>query len=170
MPNTYTLIASNTVGSGGAASVIFSSIPSTYTDLVIKISARSNSNAGGTYTELGISFNGSTANFSGRRLYGVGSGIASSDTVTPRAGISNSNTATASAFGNGEIYIPNYASANYKSVSTDSVQETVATTAIAMLTAILWSDTSAINQITLTLGVGNFVEYSTFALYGINKS
>ena len=32
---TYVLIASNTVGSGGASSVTFSSIPATYTDLVV---------------------------------------------------------------------------------------------------------------------------------------
>ena len=35
---TYTLIASNTVGSGGTASIEFNSIPQTYTDLLIKIS------------------------------------------------------------------------------------------------------------------------------------
>jgi len=161
-------ISTVTVGSGGASSIDFINIPQTYTDLVIKTSARSNSNAGGTYTELGVSFNGSTASFTGRRLYGTGA-AAASDTSAPLAGISNSNTATASTFSNGEIYIPNYTSANNKSVSTDSVQETNATTAIAMLTAILWSNTSPINQVTLTLGVGNFVQYSTATLYGIRK-
>ena len=38
---TFTKIASATVGSGGASSIEFTSIPSTYTDLVIKLSMRS---------------------------------------------------------------------------------------------------------------------------------
>jgi hypothetical protein len=40
MANTYTLIASNTLGAS-AASVTFSAIPSTYTDLVVRYSAAS---------------------------------------------------------------------------------------------------------------------------------
>ena len=40
MANTYIKIASNTVGSGGVSSITFSSIPQTYTDLVIKASVR----------------------------------------------------------------------------------------------------------------------------------
>ena len=44
MATTYTLISSVTVGSGGAASIEFTSIPSTYTDLVLKLSARSSRN------------------------------------------------------------------------------------------------------------------------------
>jgi len=42
MPNTMTLIASSTVGAGGSTAITFSSIPSTYTDLVIKHSLRNN--------------------------------------------------------------------------------------------------------------------------------
>ncbi|CAB4173630.1 hypothetical protein UFOVP973_1, partial [uncultured Caudovirales phage] len=41
MANTYVLLNSNTVGVGGTASVTFSSIPQTYTDLMVRISARS---------------------------------------------------------------------------------------------------------------------------------
>ena len=41
---TYTLISSVTVGAGGASSIDFTSIPSTYTDLLVKISARSTLN------------------------------------------------------------------------------------------------------------------------------
>ena len=56
MANTYTLIASNTVGSGGAASISFSSIPSTYTDLLVKISTRDNT---GSFNDMLLTFNGS---------------------------------------------------------------------------------------------------------------
>jgi len=40
MPDTFVKIATVTVGSGGAATMAFSSIPSTYTDLCIKMSSR----------------------------------------------------------------------------------------------------------------------------------
>jgi hypothetical protein len=36
MATTYEIIASVTVGSGGAANIEFTSIPATYTDLVLK--------------------------------------------------------------------------------------------------------------------------------------
>ena len=59
MPNTFTLIASSTVGAGGASSIDFTSIPSTYTDLVIKASLRSDRNTGSA-TYLTITFNNDT--------------------------------------------------------------------------------------------------------------
>ena len=40
MANTFVLLASTTVGSGGASSIDFTSIPATYTDLVVKVSGR----------------------------------------------------------------------------------------------------------------------------------
>ena len=168
MANTYTLIASSIVGSGGVASVTFSSIPATYTNLLVKASARQGS-AG---TEMQLTFNGSASSFSNRRLYGTGS-VAASDTVGT-AFVSNTQSNdgsfTANTFGNGEWYIPNYTSANYKSVSVDGVTENNATTALSMLTAGLWSNTAAITSITLTAQIPNFVQYSTFYLYGIKNS
>ena len=60
--NTYVLLSSVTVGAGGASSINFTSIPATYTDLVLKISARTNSTgAGSTYK---ISLNGSSSSLS----------------------------------------------------------------------------------------------------------
>jgi hypothetical protein len=41
MANTYEAIATVTVGSGGATDIEFTSIPGTYTDLLIKSSLRS---------------------------------------------------------------------------------------------------------------------------------
>ena len=168
MANTYTKIASVTVGAGGASSIDFTSIPSTYTDLCIKISGRSTS----TSTGSTITFNGSSSSYTNKRLYGDGSAPASDSAIT--TGISNTfiddSGFTATTFGNGEIYIPNYASSNYKSVSVDGVTENNATTALMMLTAGLWSNTAAINQVTITPALGNFTQYSTATLYGIKNS
>ena len=165
---TYKAIASTTVGSGGASSITFSSIPQTYTDLVIKLSTRSgfdwircqfNSSGGTAYSSRWLSGNGSSA----------GSGSSSGDS-SARATIVG-QTDTANTFGNAEVYIPNYTSSNYKSLSGDGVSEANQTAAYAYLTASLWSNTSAITSITLTLeNAGNFVQYSTATLYGIKNS
>ena len=167
MPNTYTLIASNTV-STAVSSVTFSSIPSTYTDLLLKVCARTTRTAN--QEDLQISYNGSTANFTARLLQGTGTSAASY-TDTRFYGSAPSASATASTFGNLEAYIPNYASANYKSASIDYVCENNATAAEEGLVASLWSDTAAITSIALTgASSGNFVQYSTFYLYGIKNS
>jgi hypothetical protein len=173
MANTYTLIASSTVGSGGAANIEFTSIPATYTDLKVVVSARNVAAnvAGGVW----LYPNGSSANMTGRILAGTGS-AAVSGTDTKVYGYTNSANSTSSTFGNIEFYIPNYTSSNNKSISVDSVMENNATEGRQGLMAGLWSITSAISSITLesfnnsTSAVANFAEHSTAYLYGIKNS
>jgi hypothetical protein len=172
MANTYTLIASSTVGSGGAANIEFTSIPATYTDLLVKTSLRGAS--GG--TDIKIQFNGSTASvYSYVRLYGTGSAINTTGTTTTNL-INNmvaQSSYTANTFGNGEIYIPNYTSAAAKSVSIDGVTENNATGSFQTLTVGLWNPAAqaAITSIKLEIdGGGDFAQYSTAYLYGIKNS
>lgn len=165
MANTYTLISSVTVGAGGAASIDFTSIPATYTDLVLKVSARST----GVATSLDIALNGSTSSFTNKYLQGSGS-AASSGSLARYAGLVTGTDQTASTFANCEIYIPNYAGNTNKSFSGDAVQENNATTSYAGLVANLWSNTSAITSISLTNTTGNLAQYSTAYLYGIKNS
>ena len=168
MPNTYTLIASSTVATGTAANFNFASIPSTYTDLVIKLSVRID-NTSTAYST--IEFNGSAASFSCRWLDGSGSAASSGTTPSNTAFVSNWSGATASTFSNVDIYIPNYAGSTNKSYSSDSVTENNATAAYADLIAGLWSNTAAINQITLKPpATTNFVQYSTAYLYGVKNA
>lgn len=170
MANTYVAISTATVGSGGSANMTFSSIPATFTDLLVKVSARGDTSA--LYGYLVVKINASTTNYSGKLIYGdnatVGSTSAPADKWQP--GIVNYATATASTFASSEFYIPNYTSANYKSASCDAVGETNTTYVMAYLTAELWSDTAAITTLTLTPDSGNFVQYSTATLYGIKSS
>ncbi len=171
MANTFIKIASVTVGAGGAANIAFNSIPSTYTDLVLLTSARS-ATGSGNWDGVYVSFNGTsvTTNHSTRRLYGFSSTVAS-DSSLPYAGIIPTSGVTANTFGNGSMYIPNYAGSNNKSVSVDAVTENNSVNAINFLTAGLWSNTAAITSITLTTESGtNFVQYSTATLYGIKSS
>lgn len=169
MPNTYDKIATVTVGSGGAADITFSSIPATYTDLLLKVSARSARSAAAT-DFLQINLNSSASNFTARGLEGNGT-TASSFTDTVFIGAMSSAGGTASTFGSFELYIPNYAGSNNKSMSADSVSENNATAAFAELTANLWSQTAAINSIKLlSATANNFLQYSTATLYGIKNS
>ena len=167
MATTYEAIATVTVGSGGAANIEFTSIPATYTDLVVKVSGRA-ANAANS-AELYIRFNGVATGYSSKLLYGSGSSVGSS-TETTMPGLATAASDTASTFGNTEFYIPNYAGSNNKSVSTDGVSENNATAAYQYLNAGLWSNTAAITSIALTTNKGNFVQYSTATLYGIKNS
>ena len=148
-----------------AASVTFSNIPQTgYTDLKIVVSVRSD-RATEVDDQIIIKPNNSTSNLTYRFVRGNGS-TASSD-VTNRTYVPASGS-TASTFGNAEIYIPNYTSSANKSFYCDSVQETNATGAFMSMQAILWSDTTAISSLVLAPVSGtNFVQYSTFSLYGL---
>jgi hypothetical protein len=170
MPTTYQAIATVTVGSGGAANIVFTSIPQTFTDLVLKISTRTLT--AGTADALGVYLNGVQTNRSRISLGGNGSSVASGSSTYRDLGASNGNGSTANTFSNIELYFPNYTSSNYKSISSDSVYENNATAAEASFYAGLWSVTTAITAITLdsaSAGV-NFMQYSSATLYGIKNS
>ena len=176
MANTFELISSVTVGAGGAASIDFTSIPATYTDLNAVLSVRTSGDQPGTnYCQLKMTYNGSSSGFSYRMIYGipglgVGSLSGSSLSQIDWAGGVVDTTATSSTFGSNSIYIPNYAGSAYKSASHDGVTENNATNALETMTASLWSDTAAINRITFTAETGSFVQYSTAYLYGVKNS
>ncbi len=170
MANTYTLIQAVTVGSGGAASIEFTSIPQTYTDLLYKISARMSVDT----ASVLLRFNGTTTNGSIRWIDSDGTNgtgnVDGSNQYGPVHGAVNS-TKTANVFGNAEIYISNYTSSKHKSSSTDGVTEHNATATTMALGANRWANTAAITSIQLVSAApGNFVQYSTAYLYGISNA
>jgi hypothetical protein len=172
VPNTFTKIASVSVGLLGASSIDFTSIPSTYTDLCVKLSSRT-TRATNPEDEVYIRFNSSSSGYSSRSVFGTGAAVSSNTGGTGQINRTwtTANGATSSTFGSMEIYIPNYAGSTNKSVLIDSVSENNGTTAYAVLTAGLWSNSAAITSITLLPEVGpNFVQYSTATLYGISKT
>ena len=169
MANTMTLIASSTVGSGGASSIAFSSIPSTYTDLVVKSSVR-NTLTSTNWADMQLQLNGSTSSFTGRSVFQYNGFTLSNTDTNPSAGFSVRNS-TANTFSNCEVYIPNYTSSNYKSWSLDAVTESNDTgNTIDWLGAYLWSNTAAVTSITIASIQGTFDQYSNFYLYGIKNS
>ena len=83
---------------------------------------------------------------------------------------SSAGSRTANTFANVQIHIPNYASSNYKSYSSDGGEENNATAAVMGIWAGLWSDTSAITEIKLEdYNGGSWVQYSSASLYGVTS-
>jgi hypothetical protein len=161
------LIESKTLGTA-AASIEFTSIPQTYTDLVFVASTRA-STSGTSVEPCLVTFNANTSNYTHRTLNGSGS-AATSASGTSRLVFNSPRTGTtASTFGNVSVYIPNYAGATNKSYSTDSVTEHNATEAHQTLIAGLWSDTAAITSAKFEPTANNFIAGSTISLYGILK-
>jgi hypothetical protein len=171
MANTYVKINSVTVGGGGAANIDFASIPSTYTDLLLVMSARVTSTGGDSIMTLNNIT--ATAGYTNRPLFGDGSATGSFTTAPDAryflAGWYTPSGATANTFSNTQIYISNYTAAINKSISIESVTENNTTSVVTSLVTGLFSNTAAINRITLS-SIGNFTQYSTATLYGISKT
>jgi hypothetical protein len=173
--NTYTPIATNTLGSN-TASYTFSSIPSTYTDLVIVMNystanvagsaanvsgqLRINSDAGGSYSQTLVYGFGATANSnpeSNQTTYWIGDyGYLSS---------------TSGVFGNTVLNFMNYANTTtYKTLleRTSNIDNAQGSALGAIASVGLWRSTAAITSITLMLnGTNVYRTGSTFTLYGI---
>lgn len=167
MAYTYSKIASYTVGSGGVSNVDLLAIPQNYTDLVLKMSIRHDQAFDQANIDIRFNYDFGS-NYSVRRLRGTGSAT-NSDSISGTSitiGYGAGDTLTANTFGNAELYIPNYTGSNYKSLSGDAVTENNATAAWAVLQAGLWSNTAAINSISIICG-GKWKQYSTFTLYGV---
>ena len=163
--STYTPIATNTLGSA-AASVTFSSIPSTYTDLVLVYNGKFASANG----QIALQFNGDTAtNYSNTELYGNGT-TAGSSRESSVSSMRLGYTATANIENMNIMQIMNYSNATtYKTVLTR--QNTAGSASGAAAHVGLWRSTSAINSIVVSCYNSlNFVSGSTFTLYGIKAA
>lgn len=175
MPKTFQLIASNTLSSA-AASVTFSSIPGTYTDLVIRMSARQSS-AFNFYTFNVILNTGTAGLYSYIELAGSGGGAFSggstnTDAIWAYGSTTSNSSATTNTFGSAEIYIPNYTASQEKQIFASGVTENNATSTYTYvgIAANSFRSTSAITQIEIdSPQTSNWVAGSSFFLYGIKK-
>lgn len=167
------LISTVTVGSGGASSINFNSIPSTYTHLSLKLSTR----IGTSRTALFVRLNGSSSGYDYKSIWGYSTAVASyggSSASEWQIQYPGSTSDTSNTFNSSDIYIPNYTSSSYKSASSDTVRENNATgseSAHQVMMAHLWQNTAAISSIAITVQTGaNFDQYSTASLYGLTSS
>jgi hypothetical protein len=172
---TYYKIASYTAGASEGASITLSSIPGTYTDLLLKISAK-DKYTGANYAALSCRFNADTgANYQYRRMFNS-QGSSASDSSSSQTSCNLGYIPTAdltNQFGICNVYMPNYTWSNPKIQSIDNAQEGAqATTGIfsPLMASNYWSGTAAITSITITCGGTAFAQYSLFDLYGIKST
>ena len=169
--NSYESIATVTVGSGGAANIEFTSIPSTYTNLQIRGIGRSlEANTG--VDVMYLRFNSDTgSNYAWHQLVGSGSSASStgaSSTTFMRGGYIALNSEPANVFGGVVIDIVDYQNTNkYKTVRILSGTDYNNARGGISFNSGLWQNTNAITTITLQPSAANFAQYSQFALYGI---
>lgn len=161
------LITSATVGTGGATSIQFSSIPQTYTDLVLFVSVRS----GSSNDTLFLRLNGNTSSTISKILEGNGStvsGNSSTSNTFVRFGTITSG-ASSSSFSTGSAYLANYTASANKTVSVDYVSENNSTTAYQTIVAGTFPVTDAITSILVSNTASSIAQHSTAYLYGILK-
>ena len=168
--NSYESIATTVVGSGGSGTITFSSIPSTYQHLQIRVLARGNN--ANTFDSFYVRFNGDSGNnYTLRRVLGDGTNT-NSDSISPYSALRGTeitgSTATASIFGASIVDIIDYSSTvkNKTGRILGGYDRNVGGW-IGLVSGI-WTNTAAITDITITPVFGtSFSEYSSFALYGI---
>jgi hypothetical protein len=169
---TMSLISTVTVGAGGAASISFTGITGTATDLLVVFSPRCSYGSTAARTMI-MQFNSDTGdNYVNRALAGTGSSVSSNSSGTDSIRLGQPAVAsadTSNTFGNGAAYISNYSGSTYKSVSVDSVSESNSTAAFQYIQAGLWNNTAAITSIQLSVPSYNLLENSTASLYTITK-
>lgn len=157
----YTPIATYTVSGSSTASYTFTSIPSTYTDLVLIC-------MGSTTNGLQLQFNSDTGtNYSATGLYGNGS-AASTGSISNKTYLAlDGGAGGANAYTPYTVNISNYSNSNiYKTVLT----RFNATTTYMGVNVGLWRGTSAINAIKVYQFSGNLTDQTTFTLYGITAA
>jgi len=163
---TYKHIAQELLTSS-ASTISFTSIPQTYTDLLLKISTRN-----GNGLSQFLTFNSTSTGYAGKLIQGTGTSANAQTTATTYLTmLCADNRSTGNTFGNAEVYITNYTSSNTKAVRIDSVTETNDNNfAYRELLAGSWANSAAITTITLTPEVGTFASGSLVNLYGIKNS
>lgn len=169
--NSYESIATQTVGAGGAASVTFSSIPSTYKHLQIRLLGRID-RSGESSDFFTLRFNSDTgSNYSWHALEGSGTTVyaeSGANSSAPRNGDITATTASASIFGVGVVDILEYKNTNINKTVRSFTGRDQNGSGWVWFGSSNWRNTAAITTINIlpTIGTG-FQQYSTFALYGI---
>ena len=160
--NTYEAIATQTLGSA-AASVTFSSIPSTYTDLVLVMNGVFNYT--NTYYVMYYNGDSTLSNYSSIGMNGDGTSALSESNGYIKLGFSNNATTPITAI----INIQNYSNtATYK---TNLIRFSNTANFGSYAAVGLWRNTAAINSITIYSYYGGmFNAGSTFTLYGIKSA
>lgn len=154
------------VGSGGAASIVFSSIPQIYDSLYLVISGRNETNNTGQQ----IKINASTSNYTYRYLDAYNGTVSTASGAGTAAGWVPPSSATANMFSNTSYHFPNYTSSATKSYSGETVYAWSGANPVHLgLWTHRWNDSAAITSLTLTVTSGEYEQFSSATIYGITR-
>lgn len=167
MANTLTKIAS--ISTYGVSFYEFTSIPATYTDLVIMASLRTNT--ADVHEGIELNFNGLTTNRSDRRIYGYQSTAYTDTGSVMYAGRASAASNTANCFGSLIVYITNYATTKVKMSHGWGGSQSNSTQKLMDMSVNAWNAATTITSIKLVPDSGGIIQqYSTADLYGIKSS
>jgi hypothetical protein len=181
--SSYESIATTTVGAGGVASITFSSIPSTYKHLQIRYLAATNRATYGV-DDAAIILNGDTTNgnYYSHWIYGNGTSATATSAAGGAGGTGTglfwgfafgTTATTPTGFAGGVTDILDYANTNkYKTLRNLGGYDTNGVTAggfggTVSFDSGLWMSTAATTSLTIKSVNGSFIQYSSFALYGV---
>lgn len=162
---TYVPLATVTASGSSSTQLVMSSIPSTYTDLVLVVSGASTS----TTNNMDITFNGDTTSGLYNRTYmsGYGTGVEGNSAVSQNSIRLTANGIVSTTQGTYIYFINNYANTvTGKTIVGRSNNTTYGTDMVIGL----WNSASAINRIDLSLTSSNFSSSTVFTLYGISDA
>lgn len=162
-----TLVSTITIGAGGASEILFSNIPQSGTDLLVLFSMRSNQpdTIGDIYPQLNS--NTTWSNYTDYMVNGNGATAYGQAIGVPYAWLPGS-TITANTFGNGQIYVQNYAATVSKRMMIDAVTENAATAVQISSQVVRYAPTAAITSLKIS-GGNTFPQYSMASLYTITN-
>ncbi len=164
----YDSIATTTVGAGGASTISFTSIPSTYTHLQLRMIAKQTTATAITTGNLYFNNDTTNTNYARHELYGDGASVAANGIPTG----SNSSkivfyAGSGTQFGPSVIDILDYTNTNKNKTVRALGGVDNDGSGYATFTSGLWLSTAAITRIDLTFSAATSQQYSSFALYGI---
>lgn len=159
----YESIQTVTVGSGGAASVSFTSIPSTFKHLQIRGISKNTTSS----TDCNITINSGTAAAYRHQMLGDGSSATALATSGNAFLIMTANSTVGNTFDASVVDFLDYASTNKNKVVRALSGRDLSGSGLLSFGSALWTTTTAISQISIAPFSGNLAQYSQFALYGI---
>lgn len=164
--SSFDSIATTTVGAGGASSITFSSIPSTYTHLQIRALARSAGPNNGENTKIYVNGSSAATNYAWHALRGDGATVVSGGQTNAYIVANVGTTNTANVFSGLIIDILDYTNTNKNKTVRTLYGFDANGSGYIGLNSVLVPTTSTISQIDIFMDY-NFTQYSSFALYGI---
>ena len=169
--NSYESIATTTVGAGGSATITFSSIPSTYKHLQIRLLAKAAPTASSGAYDLRLAFNSDTTgtNYNEHYLFGNGSTVGAGVNTNNRIIGTSTGSASTSVFAANVYDILDYQNTNkFKTIRCLSGWDANGSGEMKLLSQV-WMSTSAVSSISIDFNGGSpsFGQYTQAALYGI---